>query len=174
VFGRIAQLTVHTEQKTEQKTQPRPRTKRLLVLIVALLILCVGAGAGYWGLRRQYVPPDAIALAERFISLIKAGNFTEAYSLTTQDALPGRTLEQFESNVHHRVAVDALTTTVEWKGVKGGFQTYGNRLRRWLAGRKIDPDSIGLEFQAGSPVEIRLISSPDGRWRVTYFQTHAG
>jgi hypothetical protein len=163
-----------TEQKLEEKTQPKTRSKRLLLVIMALLVLCAGAGAGYWGLHRQYVSPDAIALAERFISLIKAGNFAEAYALTTQDALPGRTLEQFESNVHHRVALDALTATAEWRGVKGGFQTYGNRLRRWLAGRKLDPDSIGLEFEAGSPVEIRLISSPDGKWRVTYFQTHAG
>jgi len=159
---------------TEQKTKPGTRPKRAFLLVLALLVLGGAAGAGYWGLHRQYVPPDAIALAERFLSLIKAGNLTEAYSLTTQDALSGRTLEQFESNVQHRVAVDALTSTVAWRGVKGGFQTYGNRLRRWLAGRKIDPDSIGLEFEAGSPVEIRLVSSPDGKWRVTYFQTHAG
>lgn len=160
---------------TEQKTQPRFRLKGIApLLVVALVILCGVASAGYWGLHRQYVPPDAIAAAERFLSLIKAGNFTEAYSLTTQDALPGRTLEQFESNVHRRVAVDALTPTVEWRGVRGGFQTYGNRLRRWLAGRKIDPDSIGLEFEAGPPVEVRVVSSPNGKWRVTYFQMHAG
>lgn len=160
---------------TEQKTQPRSRSKGVVLLILlALLILGGVAGAGYWGLHRQYVPPDAITLSERFLSLIKAGNLAEAYSLTTQDALPGRTLEQFESNVHRRVAVDALTSTVEWRGVRGGFQTYGNRLRRWLAGRKVDPDSIGLEFEAGPPVEVRVISSPDGKWRVTYFQMHAG
>ena len=142
--------------------------------MLALCILCGAAGAGYWGLHRQYVPPDAVALAERFLSLIKAGNFAEAYSLTTQDALPGRTLEQFESNVHRRVAVNALTATVQWRGVRGGYQTYGNRLRRWLGGRKLDPESMGLEFEAGPPVEIRVISTPDGKWRVTYFQTHAG
>lgn len=161
--------------QTEQKTQPRSRSKSaVLFIVLALLILCGLAGAGYWGLHRQYVPPDAIAVAERFVSLIKAGNFAEAYSLTTQDALPGRTLEQFEANVQRRVAVDALKPTVEWRGVKGGFQTYGNRLRRWLAGRKVDPDSIGLEFEAGPPLEVRMVSSPDGKWRVTYFQTHAG
>ena len=160
---------------TEQKTQPRSRSKRVLLLtVLALLILGGAACAGYWGLHRQYVPPDAITLSEHFLSLVKTGNLAEAYSLTTQDALPGRTLEQFESNVHRRVAVDALTATVEWRGVRGGFQTYGNRLRRWLAGRKVDPDSIALEFEAGPPVEVRLISSPDGKWRVTYFQTHAG
>ena len=161
--------------QTEQKTQPRSRSKSaVLFIVLALLILCGLAGAGYWGLHRQYVPPDAIAVAERFVSLIKAGNFAEAYSLTTQDALPGRTLEQFEANVQRRVAVDALKPTVEWRGVKGGFQTYGNRVRRWLAGRKVDPDSIGLEFEAGPPLEVRMVSSPDGKWRVTYFQTHAG
>ena len=167
---RVTFPTVHTEQKT----QPRSRSKGVVLLVLALLILCGVAGAGYWGLHRQYVPPDAITLSERFLSLIKAGNLAEAYSLTTQDALPGRTLEQFESNVHRRVAVDALTSTVEWRGVRGGFQTYGNRLRRWLAGRKLDPDSIGLEFEAGPPVEVRVISLPDGKWRITYFQTHAG
>src|SRR6201997_5345580 len=161
--------------QTEQKTQPRSRSKSAVPLIVlALLILCGLAGAGYWGLHRQYVPPEAIASAERFLSLIKAGNFAEAYSLTTQDALPGRTLEQFESNVHRRLAVEALTSKVEWRGVKGGFQTYGTRLGRWLGGRKVDPDSMGLEFEAGSPVEVRGGSSPDGKWRITYFKTPRG
>jgi hypothetical protein len=159
---------------TEQKSHSRFRSKGGLILALGLLVLCVLGAVAYWGLHQRYVPPDAIAAGERFLSLVKAGNFTEAYSLTTQDALPGRTLEQFESNLHRRVALDALTANVEWRGVRGGFQTYGNRLRRWLAGRKIDPDSIGLEFEAGSPVEIRLLSSPDGKWRVTYFQMHAG
>jgi hypothetical protein len=116
-------------------------------------------------------------LAERFLSLIKAGNFPDAYSLTTQDAMSGKTLEQFQSNVRHRVAVDSLVQkqTIEWRGVHGGFQTYGNRLRRWLAGRKINPDMIGLEFNAGGlPVEVRVVSSPEGKWRVSYFQTTAG
>jgi hypothetical protein len=157
---------------TEEKS--RPRSKRGLILAFALLVVCVLGAAVYWGLHQRYVPPDAIAAGERFLGLIKEGNLAEAYSLTTQDSLPGRTLEQFEANVHHRVAVEALTAKVEWRGVRGGFQTYGNRLRRWLAGRKLDPDSVGLEFEAGSPVEIRLLSSPDGKWRVTYFQAHAG
>jgi hypothetical protein len=141
-----------------------------------LLVLAGLAGAGYWGLHQSYVPPDAITLAERFLSLIKAGNFTEAYSLTTQDAMSGKTLEQFQANVRRRVALDSLILkqTVEWRGVHGGFQTYGNRLRRWLAGRKIDPDVIGLLFDAGSPVEVRVVSSPEGKWRIDYFQTHAG
>jgi len=161
---------------TEQPSQSRARSKRVLLFGVALLILVFLAGAGYWGLHQSYVPPDAITVAERFLSLIKAGNFTEAYSLTTQDATSGKTLEQFQSNVRRRVALDSLAQkqTIEWRGVHGGFQTYGNRLRRWLAGRKIDPDVIGLQFDAGSPVEVRVVSSPEGKWRVTYFQTHAG
>lgn len=159
---------------TEEKTKTRPRPKGLLLLVLALLILC-GAAAGYWGLHQRYVPREAIAVAERFISLIKAGNFTEAYSLTTQDALSGRSLEQFQTNLraHIGLALPAQFQT-KYLGETGGFQTYGNRLRRWLTGRKIEQDLIHLEFDAGAPLEIRLVSSPDGKWRVTYFQTHAG
>ena len=161
---------------TEQPSHSRANSNRGLLFGVALLILAGLAGAGYWGLHQSYVPLEAIALGERFLSLIKAGNFTEAYSLTTRDAMSGRTLEQFQSNVRHRVALDPMAQkqTIEWRGAHGGFQTYGNRLRRWLAGRKIDPDVIGLQFDAGSPVEVRVVSSPEGKWRVTYFQTHAG
>jgi hypothetical protein len=159
---------------TEQPSHSRASSNRILLFGLALLILAGLAGAGYWGVHQSYVPPDAITLAKQFLSLIKAGNFAEAYSLTTQDAMSGRTLEQFQSNVRRRVAVDSLKQTIEWRGVRGGFQTYGNRLRRWLAGRKIDPDVIGLEFDAGSPVEVRVVSSPEGKWRITYFQTHAG
>lgn len=158
---------MHTEQKS------RPRSKRGLILALGLAVVCVLGAAAYWGLHQRYVPPDAIAQAERFLSLIKAGNLPEAYSLTTQDALAGRTLEQFESNLRHRLAVEALTPTVQCRGERGGFQTYGNRLRRWLAGKKLDEDKISLDFEAGTPVEVRLLSSPDGKWRVIYFQTHA-
>jgi len=161
---------------TKQPSHSRASSNHGLLFGLALLILAGLAGAGYWGLHQSYVPPDAIAVAERFLSLIKAGNFTEAYSLTTQDAMSGRTLEQFQSNVRHRVALDSLVQkqTIVWRGVHGGYQTYGNRLRRWLAGRKIDPDAIGLQFDAGSPVEVRVVSTPEGKWRINYFQTRVG
>jgi hypothetical protein len=152
------------------------RSRRFLIFGLVLLVIAVlTAGAGYWGLRRQYVPPDAIAVAERFISLIEAGNFADAYSLTTQDALSGRTLEQFQANLRAHVGLKLPARfPAKYVGETGGFQTYGNRLRRWLAGRKIEQDIIHLEFDAGAPLEIRLVSSPDGKWRVTFFQTHAG
>ena len=160
---------------TEQKPQSPSRSKRPLFFVLALLILCIGAAAGYWGLHQRYVPPEAITLAERFLSLVKAGNFAEAYSLTTQDAMSGRTQEQFEANVHRRIGsvLSNENSTAEWRGVRNGFQTYGNRLRRWLAGRKIDPDSLSLEFSVPSPLEIRLVLSPEGKWKVSYFQVHA-
>ena len=150
---------------------------RIKWLLVLALLMCglFCAGGLYWGLHQRYVPPEAIAVAKRFIALIEDGNFTEAYALTTQDAMSGRTQEQFESNVRHRIAQQVILQhpAVDWKGVRGGFQSYGNRLRRWLAGRKMDPYILSLEFTVGAPLEIRLISSPDGKWRVVYFQTHA-
>jgi hypothetical protein len=161
--------------KPEQTTNPPPRSKRLLLMVLALFILGGMAGAGYWGLRRQYVSPEAIGSAERFLALVKAGNLTEAYALTTQDAMSGRTEEQFEANVHRRIGSVYLDehAVAELRGIRNGFQTYGNRLRRWLAGRKIDPDGVSLEFSVPAPVEIRLVSSPEGKWKISYFQVHA-
>ena len=160
---------------TEQPTHSRASLKRVLLFGLALLILAGLGGTAYRGLHQRYTPPAAVALAEQFLSLIKAGNFTEAYSLTTQDAMSGRTLEQFQANVRQRIAVDSLiqSQTIQYRGASGDFQSYGNRLRRWLAGRKIDQDIIHLQFYAGSPVEVRLVSSPEGKWRISYFQSHA-
>jgi hypothetical protein len=49
-----------------------------------------------------------------------------------------------------------------------------NRLRRWLAGRKLDPNLLSLEFTVGTPFEIRLVSAGEGKWKISYFRTHAG
>lgn len=161
--------------ETKQKNDSRFRPKGALLLLVALVVLCALAGAGYWGLHQRYVPPEAVASAQRFLALVKAGNFAEAYSLTTQDAMSGRTEEQFEANVRGRIGtvLGNENSVAEWRGVRNGFQTYGNRLRRWLAGRKIDPDGVSLEFNVPAPLEIRLVSLPEGKWKISYFQVHA-
>jgi hypothetical protein len=141
-----------------------------------LLLAGIALGAvAFWALHQRYVPGDAIETSQRFISLIESGNLRDAYALTTQDALSGSTFEAFTANAQNRIGHGLFPngTPIRWKGIRYGFQSYGNRLRRWLAGRKLDPDMISLEFDVGAPVEVRLISPADGKWKISYFQSHA-
>ena len=151
---------------------PRPK---LLVFSALLLAGLALAGVAFWGLHQRYVPPEAIEVSRRFISLIESGNLREAYALTTQDSLSGPTFESFQVKTKNRIneTVFAARPPIQWEGVRNGFQTYGNRLRRWLAGRKLDPDTLSLEFTVGAPFEVRLVSGGDGKWKISYFQTHA-
>jgi hypothetical protein len=151
-----------------------PRTKT--VLFAALILGAVGlTGVTFWGLHQRYVPPEAVEMSRRFISLIESGNLREAYALTTQDDLSGSTFEAFETKARNRIhqVVFVAHPPIQWVGERGGFQTYGNRLRRWLAGRKLDPDLLNLEFTVGAPFEVRLVSVGEGKWKIRYFQTHA-
>jgi hypothetical protein len=151
-----------------------PRTKALLFVALPLGSVAF-IGVSFWGLHQRYVPPEAIEMSRRFISLIESGNLREAYTLTTQDDLSGPTLEAFETKTKSRIDQIVFTARppIQWVGERGGFQTYGNRLRRWLAGRKLDPDLLRLEFTVGAPFEVRLVSLGDGKWKISYFQTHA-
>jgi hypothetical protein len=150
--------------------------RRLWKIFLFLLLIGMALGAGgFWVLHQRYVPREAIETSQRFISLIESGDLQEAYAMTTQDALSGSSFEAFSAKARNRIAQTVFVNRppIQWEGVRYGFQTYGNRLRRWLAGRKLEPDSISLEFTVGAPLEVRLVSSADGKWKVSYFQTHA-
>jgi hypothetical protein len=149
---------------------------RSKLLLFSLLLGGIALiGIAYWGLHQRYVPAEAVEISRRFISLIESGNLQEAYALTTQDGLSGATFEAFETRTRNRInqIVFKDRPPIRWVGVRNGFQTYGNRLRRWLAGRKLDPDLLSLEFTVGAPFEVRLVPSGEGKWKISYFQTHA-
>jgi hypothetical protein len=50
-------------------------------------------------------------------------------------------------------------------GARSAFQTYGNRLRHWIMGRKIDPDQISGDYFFGPPFEVGLKSNDRGEWK---------
>jgi hypothetical protein len=149
-------------------------SKPLLLLLLLGGLIAMGTFA-FWGLHQRYIPPEAIETSRRFISLIESGNLREAYTLTTQDDLSGATFEAFETRTKNRIdqTVFVAHPPIQWVGERGGFQTYGNRLRRWLAGRKLDPNLLNLEFTAGTRLEVRLVSAGEGKWKISDFQTHA-
>jgi hypothetical protein len=150
------------------------RSKTLLLSLLLAGSLAMGAVI-FWGLHQRYIPPEAMEISQRFISLIESGNLREAYALTTQDNLSGATFEAFETKTKNRInqIVFVARPPIQWVGERGGYQTYGNRLRRWLEGRKLDPDLLSLEFTVGAPFEVRLVSVGEGKWKISYFQTRA-
>jgi len=124
---------------------------------------------------RAYVPRAAVGVADSFINRINLGDVPGAYDLTSRDAGVGQSLAEFDARVRRQLAIDAfpLRRSATFVGLRGGGQSYGNRLRRWITGRKVDPDQVDLDYIFGPPFEIRLTSDAHGNWRVVFFQSHA-
>jgi hypothetical protein len=142
---------------------------------LVLITLAVG-GAGY-GLSRFSCSPDAPwTISRNLIDLVRAGKISDAYALTDRRRSVGPDLAAFDANIRHQLAIDAFPThrNVEISGNYTGFQSCGNRLRRWILGRKVDPDQISIDYDVGLPFEIRLTSDDNGHWRIIFFQSHAG
>ena len=77
--------------------------------------------------------------------------------------------------VRGQLPIDTFPTSpaAELIGSRSGFQSCGNRLRRWVSGRKIDPDIMSVDYVLGAPFEVRLTSDDQGQWWISYFQSHA-
>jgi hypothetical protein len=140
-----------------------------------LAILIVTTGAAYVLAHSRYVSRAPIDLSRNFIALIEAGDLGGAYLLTDQKADVGSTVADFEANIRYQLAIDVFPANrpIELIGTQGGFQSYGNRLRRWVTGRKTDPDQVNVDYFVGLPFEVSLRSNDRGEWRITYFQSHA-
>jgi hypothetical protein len=139
--------------------------------------IVVTTGAAHVLTRLSYVPQEPVEISRKFLDLVQAGELRGAYLLTDQGALVGRTPAAFEANVRRQLGIDAFPTSrrIELIGTGGGFQSYGNRLRRWIMGRKIDPDQVRVDYfvGAGLPFDISLRSNETGQWQITFFQSHA-
>jgi hypothetical protein len=142
----------------------------------ALVVLAALAATAALGLTmRTHVPPAAVDVANTFIDRINVGDVPAAYRLTRQDASVGTSLGEFDLKLRRQLAIDAfpLHRSVNFIAVRGGGQSYGNRLRRWMSGRKVDPDIVDLDYVFAVPFEIRLASDERGNWRVIFFQSHS-
>jgi hypothetical protein len=152
-----------------------PRRIRQLIYSLVLAIV-VATCVGYALLRSSCVPEEPLTISRNFIDLVQAGELERAYLLTDQQMDVGRTLATFEANIRWELRSDTFPThrTVEFIGFRGGLQSCGNRLRRRMFGRKIDPDSISIDHFVGEhPFETRLTSDDKGQWRIAFFQSHA-
>jgi hypothetical protein len=147
--------------------------KAVLYGLVAIVI--VTTGAAYALAHLSYVPRAPLEISMNFIDLIQAGDLDGAYLLTNQKVSVGSSLAAFEANIRHQMAIDVFPNNRPVKLIgTHSFQSYGNRLRRWIMGRKIDPDQVSVDYFIGLPFEVRLRSNDRGEWRIAYFQSHAG
>ncbi len=114
-----------------------PRTKTLLF---AALLLGGGTliGVSFWGLHQRYVPPEAIEMSRRFISLIESGELRQAYALTTQDDLSGPNLEAFETKTKNRINQIVFTAhpPIQWVGRTRWFSDLREPLTALVSGPK--------------------------------------
>jgi hypothetical protein len=143
-------------------------------LCALILIVIVTTGAAYALAHLGYVLRAPIAVSRNFVDLIQAGDLDGAYRLTNQKTSVGSSPAAFEANVRHQLGIDVFPTNRPVELIRTNpFQSYGNRLHRWIMGRKIDPDQVIVDYLIGLPFEVRLRSNDTGEWRITYFQSHA-
>jgi hypothetical protein len=136
-------------------------------LFVLSCLIALGAGGLFW-LKTEYKPQDAITQAEVFVFLLKTEKFDEAFDLTLKNELTGRTLAAFEAVAKRQFcALDKTTTTFP-------FQSNGNRWRRWLQGRVVDPLEVTVEFTGSCLFSVTLHNLSPRNWKIYFFQSHAG
>ena len=118
-------------------------------------------------------PGSAIGTAQSFVDCLRVREVTHAYQLTTQRGEVGRSLAEFQAVVRQQWPA-TTPASVRFEAVHP-FQSYGNRLRRWLHGREADPPQLWLEFSVdGVPFTVRETRVNKGEWKVDYFESHAG
>jgi hypothetical protein len=136
-------------------------------LFVSSCLIALGAYGFFW-LKAEHRPQDAIAQAETFVFLLKSEKYGEAYDLTLKNELTGNTLADFETVAKRQFcSTDKTTTTFP-------LQSNGNRLRRWYQGRIVDPSEVTVEFAGACLFGVTLHSLSPGNWKVYFFQSHAG
>ena len=156
----------------------RSRIGRRIFFLVPIFLVPItmsATGSGYLLSRSNCLPDAPLAISRNFIDLVRAGEFDRAYQLTDRRISVGSTLAAFEAKIRGQLPIDIFPTSpaAELIGSRRGFQSCGNRLRRWVSGRKIDPDTMSFDYLFGVPFEVRLASDDHGQWRISYFQSHA-
>ena len=139
--------------------------KILLPMVFAIALLASG---GFYWLGAEHRPQEAIAQAQKFVELVQTNELDEAFQLTLKNDIVGKTDADFATIVKRQFCrLDKQTTTFP-------FQSNGNRTRRWLSGRAIEPSEVTVEFTGSCLFGVTLRYVDGGEWKVYFFQSHAG
>jgi hypothetical protein len=123
-------------------------------------------------LKMPYRQNAAKNIAYSFIKLLETNKINEAYELTVKGSYIGDTISDFRNN-SDVVAIQIKNAPIIFYGLRPA-QTYGNRLRRWIYNRNIDPDILYFEYSVGKiPVSI-IMKKNNEKWNVYRVEIHAG
>ncbi len=147
------------------------RTKTVWMTCGLLVAVILGVGSLLRAIPAR--PSAAIGTAQSFVDALRVHELERAYQLTTRQGEVDDTLAEFQAVVRQQWPTTAVAS-VRFEGVHP-FQSYGNRLRRWLRGQEADPPQLWLEFAVdGLPFTVRETRQHPGAWKVDFFESHAG
>ncbi|AOP36620.1 sugar:proton symporter [Leptospira tipperaryensis] len=122
----------------------------------------------------EYTPKDAILVSDQFLSLLISKKIEQAYALTNQNSIVGRSYEGFQKKVEKELGsadfhdCNLAVTSYHPR------QSYGNRLRRYWSRSPVVVDPFHIEYDPCKiPLKISLKLNGNGEWKVVNFQTHA-
>ena len=166
------------------------KSKYRKYLLSTLALFLVLASIIYWLKNTQYVPSELVVQSVDFINKLNAKQLELAYEKTTKKGELFNGLEAFKQKYHkeffrHIHLPETATNRkifIEHRSTSP-FQTYGNRLRRRVTGKRVGTNKISLDFllnfRAGKgvqrflPFDVRWKLEQNGEWKIYYFQSHA-
>lgn len=134
-----------------------------------LLVVAIVAAAGMLWLRAQATQAVPVAVAERFVERLGAGDFVGALALTDRSAGVGSTAEELQ-----RIASSQMCGGLKRVPGTGPPQSNGNRLRRRLSGAEIEMPEVQVEFAGNCLLGVTVRHVSGEVWRVRRFASHAG
>lgn len=130
-------------------------------------------------LGRPYPYSEVTNTGNRFITALLDRNYESAFQLTVKNTDVGETLPAFAANAQKEFGFTHASATGFSFGAPtiSPLQTFGNRLRRWYEGRKVDEREVDADYKIKTetthvPVRIHFVYQSDGTWKITRFQAH--
>lgn len=149
-------------------------------------IFLVLVGVFFSFAKTQHYPRELIIKSEQFIQYLYVNDLKSAYDQTTKRV---GYYDFSNSHLFKKVVERQAKSFLNAKKINTEYsssfpsQTYGNRLRRGIAGRKLNPERKSIDFRihvidkTGTnylvPFEVRWELQADESWKISFFQSHA-
>ena len=140
------------------------RQNALLLAVVASVAAIVAA---VWA-RQQYAHEAELQVAREFVALLRAGDYEQAFELTTKSKVWGHDHETF-NEFSPRQMCGAFSVSEVFPR-----QTNGNRLKRQLSGQDTDMQEVNVQYEGECFFRVTLRRGASGKWQVLKFGSHAG